>query len=166
MKVARLKGQSLSGLMQSGGFQRHICFKLIRVNAFYTISDLKLFKMYASIDPKQSMGTSIWSHWRKKMSPMEPSGPQGRPGEPKGRSKYAKMVAREAPRCPQGRHTVFPAECAGPPRSQIRLIVEHNGSKQIELLKHASLPFGGGGFNRYAHSARPCMGSQGDYYFN
>ena len=24
----------------------------------------------------------------------------------------------------------------------------------------------GGGFNRYAHSAGPCMGSQGDYYFN
>ena len=41
-------------------------FKLIRVDAFYTISDPKLFKMYTEIDPKLLRGTSKWSHWRSK----------------------------------------------------------------------------------------------------
>ena len=33
-------------------------FQLIRLNVFYTISDPKVFKMYAKIDPKWLMGTS------------------------------------------------------------------------------------------------------------
>jgi hypothetical protein len=37
-----------------------------------------------------------------KIPNMDPSGPKGRPGAPKGRSKYAKMVARKAPRSPWG----------------------------------------------------------------
>ena len=57
-------------------------FKLIRVYAFYTISDPKLFKMYAKIDSKWFMGTSKWSHWRSKCfrwSQVDPRGAQVRP---------------------------------------------------------------------------------------
>ena len=57
-------------------------FKLVRVDAFYTISDPKLFKMYTKIDPKLLMGTSKWSHWMSKCfrwSQVDPRGAQVRP---------------------------------------------------------------------------------------
>ena len=82
-------------------------FKLIRVDAFYTISDPKLFKMYAKIDPKWGMGRPL----EVNMFQMEPSGPQGRPGSPKG----GQSTARWSQERPQGAPGDLQKSSWGPP---------------------------------------------------
>ena len=80
-------------------------FKLIRVDASFTISDPKLFKMYAKIDPKWFMGTSKSGHWRSKCfrwSQVDPRGAQVRPKGGQGTPRWSQEKPQGAPGDPKG----------------------------------------------------------------
>ena len=79
-------------------------FKLIRVDAFYTISDPKLFKMYAKIDPKWFMGTLKWSHWKSncfRWSQVDPRGAQVRPKGGQGTPRWSQEKPQGVPGDPE-----------------------------------------------------------------
>ena len=80
-------------------------FKLIRVDASFTISDPTLFKMYAKIGPKWFMGTSKSGHWRLKCfrwSQVDPRGAQVRPMGGQGTPRWSQEKPQGAPGDPKG----------------------------------------------------------------
>ena len=61
MKGCKVEGSKFISVDTIWSILETKLLKLIRVNAFYVISDPQLVQMYAKINPKWSMGTSRWT---------------------------------------------------------------------------------------------------------
>ena len=150
MKGCKVEGSTFISVDTIWSILETHLLKLIRVDAFYTISDPQLFKMCAKIDPKWLMGTSNWSHWRSKWfrwSQVDPRGAQVRPKggqgtprwsqeKPHGDPKGAQDDPKGSPRGAQSEPKRFTKGEGGCPRAPKHENVD--GAKSLK--NHLFLP--------------------------